>query len=227
MVDRLRVLWDFDDLDGTWERLQQALGHCSPPPSTWPGWPLRRRWRRTRHTWPPSPPATTPRWWPGPGQVWSWPSEPPTPTPATGWDRCSTTLTGYALTPGSTRRRLKRSSGPCAPARATPGGLPRPRSPATRCQDAARAGSAGGGRRPAGGGGGVDKDRRGAGWLVPRGAGGGLRGPWRQADARQQARLALPLLEVTDASFKDDAGRASRLRALAAEVPAEGIWDRQ
>ena len=49
----------------------------------------------------------------------------------------------------------------------------------------------------------------------------------RQADARQQARLALPLLEVTDASFKDDAGRASRLRALAGEVPAEGIRDRQ
>jgi tetratricopeptide (TPR) repeat protein len=24
--DRLRVLWDFDDLDGTWERLEQALG---------------------------------------------------------------------------------------------------------------------------------------------------------------------------------------------------------
>jgi tetratricopeptide (TPR) repeat protein len=41
----------------------------------------------------------------------------------------------------------------------------------------------------------------------------------RQADARQQARLALPLLEVADASFKDDAGRASRLRALAEQAP--------
>jgi hypothetical protein len=43
------------------------------------------------------------------------------------------------------------------------------------------------------------------------------------ANPRQQARLALPLLKATDASFKDDAGRASRLRALADEPPAEGI----
>jgi len=41
----------------------------------------------------------------------------------------------------------------------------------------------------------------------------------READARQQARLALPLLKVTDASFKDDTDRASRLRALAGEAP--------
>ena len=47
----------------------------------------------------------------------------------------------------------------------------------------------------------------------------------READARQQARLALPLLTATDASFKDDAGRASRLRALADEPHAEGIRD--
>jgi hypothetical protein len=24
--DRLRVLWDFEDLDGSWERFEQALG---------------------------------------------------------------------------------------------------------------------------------------------------------------------------------------------------------
>jgi tetratricopeptide (TPR) repeat protein len=40
----------------------------------------------------------------------------------------------------------------------------------------------------------------------------------READARQQARLALPLLKVADASFKDDTERASRLRALAGQA---------
>jgi tetratricopeptide (TPR) repeat protein len=41
----------------------------------------------------------------------------------------------------------------------------------------------------------------------------------READARQQARLAFALLKATDPSFKEDAGRASRLRALADEAP--------
>ena len=40
----------------------------------------------------------------------------------------------------------------------------------------------------------------------------------READARQQARLALPLLKVADTSFTDDTERASRLRALAGQA---------
>jgi tetratricopeptide (TPR) repeat protein len=40
----------------------------------------------------------------------------------------------------------------------------------------------------------------------------------RDADARQQARLALPLLKATDPSFRDNSGRASRLRALAGQA---------
>ena len=39
----------------------------------------------------------------------------------------------------------------------------------------------------------------------------------RDDDARAQARLALPHLEVADPAFADDADRARRLRALAAE----------
>ena len=39
----------------------------------------------------------------------------------------------------------------------------------------------------------------------------------READAREQARLALPLLEASDPSFTDDAERSSRLRRMAGE----------
>jgi tetratricopeptide (TPR) repeat protein len=37
----------------------------------------------------------------------------------------------------------------------------------------------------------------------------------REEDAREHARLAIPLLDEADPSFPDDAGRTSRLRALA------------
>jgi tetratricopeptide (TPR) repeat protein len=42
----------------------------------------------------------------------------------------------------------------------------------------------------------------------------------REEDARQQARLALPLLEAAGPSFAEDADRAGRLRELAAPGPA-------
>ena len=40
----------------------------------------------------------------------------------------------------------------------------------------------------------------------------------RASEAREQARLALPLLLDADPSFADDAERAARLRSLAGEA---------
>ena len=44
----------------------------------------------------------------------------------------------------------------------------------------------------------------------------------RVQEAREHARLAVPLLEAADSSFGADGDRSARLRALAGPGPADG-----
>ena len=138
--------------------------------------------------------------------------------PGTGSARSSTTSAGSATSTASTRRRSTRSSGPYVHANGTHPTARRSRSRATRVGKALRAL----GRSAEA----VPLLEHAVAWAQREGAPDG----WfheelaeeyaalgRANEAREQARLAVPLLLEADPSFAGDGGRAARLRSLAAD----------
>ncbi len=195
---------------------QRRRCRCSRRRSRRRSKPARPSSPRTRRTWPPSPPPTARASSPGPNAGSS--SRRPTTTPGTGSARSSTTSAGSATSTASTRRRWTRSSGRCVLANGTRPTARRSRSRAT--PSASRCARSAARRKPS------PFLEQAVAWAQREGAPDG----WfheelaeeyaalgRANEAREQARLAVPLLAEADPSFAEDGDRGARLRSLAAD----------